>query len=165
MSKVKRPEPGTPVLDEDLTGMLGGGIAPAQLAPERIASMRSRILAGIADSTRVVRAEEGEWKQLLPGITIKTLHVDREQGTQTSLWRLEPGARIPRHPHSRDEECLVLEGSITHDGATYRQGDFLHTRPGLRHKEFIAPNGALLMIRSERIPSALLLKLASRLST
>ena len=163
MSRPKKPAPDSQVLDAESIAALGAAIAPAQLAPERIAGMRKRIMAGIADSTRVVRAGEGEWKELLPGITIKTLHVDREHGTQTSLWRLAAGARIPRHPHSKDEECLVLEGSITHDGETYGQGDYLHTRPGLRHQEFVAPHGALLMIRSERIPNALLLKLASRL--
>jgi anti-sigma factor ChrR (cupin superfamily) len=164
MSKAKKPAPESTALDRESIAALATAIGPAQLAPERIASMRSRIMSGIADATRVVRAGDGEWKELLPGITIKTLHVDREQGTQTSLWRLAAGARIPRHPHSKDEECLVLEGSITHDGETYRQGDYLHTRPGLRHKEFVAPHGALLMIRSERIPGALLLKLASHLS-
>jgi anti-sigma factor ChrR (cupin superfamily) len=121
------------------------------------------VIEAAAGSTQVLRAGEGEWLRLLPGVTIKTLHVDREHGTQTSLWRLEAGARIPPHPHTKDEECLVLEGSITHDGVRYRQGDFLFTRPGLRHKDFIAPEGALLMIRSERIPHALLLRLASHL--
>lgn len=164
MSKAKNADKAPSALDAATIAGLAAAVAPVTLPPERIASMRSRIAAGIADSTRVVRAGEGEWQELLPGITIKTLHVDREHGTQTSLWRLAAGARIPRHPHSKDEECLVLEGSITHDGETYRQGDFLHTRPGLRHKEFVAPQGALLMIRSERIPGALLLKLASHLS-
>jgi anti-sigma factor ChrR (cupin superfamily) len=164
MSKAKKPAPDRTALDPESIAALAAAVAPVPLAPERLAGMRSRIMAGIAESTRVVRAGDGEWKELLPGITIKTLHVDREHGTQTSLWRLAAGARIPRHPHSKDEECLVLEGSITHDGETYRQGDYLHTRPGLRHKEFVAPQGALLMIRSERIPSALLLQLASRLS-
>lgn len=164
MSERKNPAADSPALDAASAAALSAAIAPATLAPARVASMRSRIMAGIAESTRVIRAAEGNWQELLPGITIKTLHVDREQGTQTSLWRLAAGARIPRHPHTKDEECLVLEGSITHDGETYRAGDFLHTRPGLRHKEFVAPDGALLMIRSERIPSALLLKLASHLS-
>lgn len=163
MSKPKPPAAPPPALDAKTVATLAAAIAPAPLSAERVADLRRRVLAGVADSTRVVRAADGEWKQLLPGITIKTLHVDRDQGTQTSLWRLAAGARIPRHPHTRDEECLVLEGTITHDGITYGQGDFLHTRPGVRHKEFVAPHGALLLIRSERIPGALLLKLASLL--
>ncbi len=123
--------------------------------------MRERILDAAAPATTtVVRANEGEWKKLLPGITIKTLHMDGENGTQTSLWRLEPGARVPPHPHSKDEECMVLEGSIIHDGKTYTQGDFLVAKPGVRHKDFLAPQGALLMIRGERIPNKLLLGIA-----
>lgn len=152
------------VLDPHTLGALGAAITPAPLPPERVADLRARVLAGAAASTQVVRADEGEWMALLPGVRIKTLHVDREHGTQTSLWRLDAGARIPPHPHTKDEECLVLEGAITHDGVLYRQGDFLFTRPGLRHKDFVAPEGALLMIRSERIPPALLLRLMSHLS-
>jgi anti-sigma factor ChrR (cupin superfamily) len=163
MSKRNQITPEPEVLDQDSLGALGAAVAPANLPPERIASLRARVMAGVAGTTQVLRATEGEWRRLLPGVTIKTLHVDREHGTQTSLWRLEAGARIPPHPHTKDEECLVLEGAITHDGVQYRQGDFLFTRPGLRHKDFVAPEGALLMIRSERIPHALLLRLASHL--
>jgi len=164
MSRRRQTPPEPEVLDQESLGTLGAAIAPADLPPERIAGLRARVMAGIADTTQVLRADQGEWKRLLPGVTIKTLHVDREHGTQTSLWRLDAGARIPPHPHTKDEECLVLEGSITHDGVLYRQGDFLFTRPGLRHKDFVAPEGALLMIRSERIPNALLLRLASHLT-
>ncbi len=163
MTKAKKPDTDPGVLDPQSLAALAAAIAPAEVAPERRARMRERIMAGVADTTLVVRAGEGEWKELLPGISIKTLHIDRDQGTQTSLWRLAAGARIPRHPHSKDEECLVLEGSITHDGSEYGPGDYLFTRPGIRHKEFVAPRGALLMIRSERIPNSLLLRLASRL--
>ncbi|HXN10482.1 MAG TPA: cupin domain-containing protein [Steroidobacteraceae bacterium] len=164
MSRPKNTTPEPEVLDPQSLGTLSAAIAPAAMAPERVADLRERVMAGVAGTTQVLRAADGEWKQLLPGVKIKTLHVDREHGTQTSLWRLAAGARIPPHPHTKDEECLVLEGSITHEGIVYGQGDFLFTRPGLRHRDFIAPEGALLMIRSERIPNALLLRLASHLS-
>ena len=163
MSKLKRGKPEAPALDEASIAALSEAVRAAKLAPESIASMRRRVMAAAAGDTEVVRAGEGAWQDLLPGISVKTLHVNREDGTQTSIWRLAAGARIPRHPHSKAEECLVLEGSITHDGTVYRAGDYLYTRPGLRHKEFVAPEGALLMIRSERIPNALLLRLASHL--
>jgi anti-sigma factor ChrR (cupin superfamily) len=124
--------------------------------------MRANVMASLsAAPTQVVRASEGEWKTLLPGITVKTLHVDREQGTQTSMWRLAAGARIPRHPHSKDEECLVLEGEIVHAGSRYGPGDYLYARAGVRHTEFTTPNGALLLIRSERLPSSWLLWIAA----
>ena len=153
--------PDDAALDKTTLARLSDAVAsvtpPAAIAKR----MRERILDAAAPATTtVVRANEGEWKKLLPGITIKTLHMDGENGTQTSLWRLEPGARVPPHPHSKDEECMVLEGSIIHDGKTYTQGDFLVAKPGVRHKDFLAPQGALLMIRGERIPNKLLLGIA-----
>lgn len=147
-------------LDQATLAKLADAIAAVTPPAALAARMRERVMAAATTETHAIRAAEGEWKNLLPGITIKTLHIDIEQGTQTSLWRLQAGARIPPHRHSKDEECLVLEGSIIHDGQAYTQGDFLFAKPGARHKDFIAHTDALLMIRGERIPNKLLLNLA-----
>ena len=132
------------------------GVTPAQAPPRANAqALRERILAAASrPRTQVVRAHEGEWVPFVPGIRIKTLRRDEADGTQTSLWRIEPGAQVPPHPHTREEECLVLEGSVIHDDIEYFPGDFLLAPPGERHKPFLAPRGALLMIRSELIPDA-----------
>jgi anti-sigma factor ChrR (cupin superfamily) len=139
---------------DDLLLAALAGLVPAQApAPEAASALRARILADARRMrTKVVRADEGEWKPFVPGIRIKTLRRDAAEGTQTSLWRIEPGAAVPPHPHTREEECLVLEGSVIHDGVEYFPGDFLLAPPGERHHPFEAPNGALLMIRSELIP-------------
>jgi len=147
-------------LDETILAALSDAVEPIAPPESTAARMRERVMKAAAPTTTVVRADEGEWKKLLPGITVKTLHLDTAQGTQTSLWRLEPGARVPPHPHSKDEECLVLEGSIIHDDKIYHQGDFLLAKAGVRHGDFVAPEGALLMIRGERIPNKLLLNIA-----
>ena len=119
----------------------------------RAASLRARILDSARRSrTQVVRADEGDWTPFLPGIHIKTLRRDPHSRTQTSLWRIDPGAIIPPHPHSSEEECLVLSGSVVHDGVQYRTGDYLLAAPGERHKTFTSPDGALLMIRGELLP-------------
>ena len=161
MKKPTRKPLGKSALDEQTVALLAKAVAPLTPPPALAARMRDTIMARAQQSeTVVVRAAAGEWKKLLPGITVKTLHLDVQQGIQTSLWRLEPGARVPPHPHAKEEECLILEGSIVHDGVVYSQGDFLFAKPGERHQDFISPNGALLMIRGERIPHRLLLKLA-----
>ncbi|MFY2764629.1 cupin domain-containing protein [Arenimonas sp. MALMAid1274] len=141
-----------PENDELLAAVLG--LVPPQLPPpDQAAALRERVLAEARRvRTRVIRADEGEWKPFVPGIRIKTLRRDEADGTQTSLWRIEPGASVPPHPHTREEECLVLEGSVIHDEIEYFPGDFLLAPPGERHKPFLAPRGALLMIRSELIP-------------
>jgi anti-sigma factor ChrR (cupin superfamily) len=149
-------------LDPDTIAKLGAALTRGTVELELSARMRARVMASLSTpATDVVRAADGEWKDLLPGVTVKTLRVDREQGMQTSLWRLAPGARIPRHPHSKDEECLVLEGEIEHESKLYAAGDYLYARAGVRHSEFTAPKGALLMIRSELLPSSWQLWLAA----
>ena len=48
-----------------------------------------------------------------------------------------------------------------HEGAHYGPGDYLFSTPGVRHSEFMAPEGALLWIRSELLPSPWLLWIAA----
>lgn len=136
-----------------LLAALSGLLPDESPSPEASASLRARIVAEAGRMrTQVVRAGEGEWKPFVPGIRIKTLRRDEAAGTQTSLWRIEPGASVPPHPHTHEEECLVLEGSVIHGGVEYFAGDYLLAPAGERHKPFLAPRGALLMIRSELIP-------------
>lgn len=142
-----------PPLDDLRLAALAGLLPPVAPAPEVATRLRGRVLAEAASPrTRVLRAQEGEWRPLVPGILIKTLRRDEAEGTQTSLWRIAPGASVPPHPHSREEECLVLEGSVVHRGIEYFPGDFLLAAPGERHAPFTSPRGALLMIRSELVP-------------
>ena len=151
MSDSKTRNPQRP--DASVFAALAQALAPREPAADARQRMRQRILADAArPRTRVLRAAEGEWTPLVPGIVIKTLRRDERAGTQTSLWRIEPGAAVPPHPHTQEEECLVLEGSIIHDGSEYFPGDFLLAPRGERHQAFLAPRGALLLIRSELIP-------------
>lgn len=140
--------------DRDWLALALAGLLPdAPPAPERAAALRARILARARTGrARAVRAEEGDWVPFLPGIRIKTLRLDAQAGTQTTLWHIDPGASIPAHPHSHEEECLVLSGSIVHEGVAYHAGDFLLAAPGERHQEFSCPGGALLLIRGECLP-------------
>jgi anti-sigma factor ChrR (cupin superfamily) len=139
---------------DDLLLAALAGLTPAEAPPPaRAAALRERLLAAAArPRTVVLRADEGEWVPFVPGIRIKTLRRDEADGTQTSLWRIDPGAQVPPHPHTREEECLVLEGSVVHDGVEYFAGDFLLAPPGEPNNPSRAPRGALLMIRSELIP-------------
>lgn len=142
-------------IDETLLSALAG-LVPEKV-PDRAASsaLRARILAQARQMrTQVIRANDGEWVPFVPGILIKTLRRNEAEGTQTSLWRIEPGASVPPHPHTHEEECKVMEGSVVHDDVEYFPGDFLLAPVGERHKPFFAPKGALLLIRSELLPDA-----------
>lgn len=144
--------------DDEATGALLDALAPVALAFPRHAALRARVLAIAAPpgsvipaqaGAVVVRAGERPWLAFLPGVKLQPLRVDRERGTQTSLWRLAAGATIPPHDHTGEEECLVLEGSVDFEGKLYVAGDYLLAPPGLHHTAFVSPAGALLMIRGE----------------
>jgi anti-sigma factor ChrR (cupin superfamily) len=141
----------------DLLAAVLAAIPDGRMQPDRRARLRERVLARAAAKEpeplmQILRADQGAWRTFLPRIQLKLLRLDRERGTQTSLWRLEPGAVIPAHDHDGEEECLILEGGVTWDDVVYGPGDYLLARPGLRHTAFHSEQGALLMIRSELTP-------------
>ena len=147
--------------DALLLAALAGLVPEADPGIDARGRMRAALMAKVAKpepTTHVLRAGQGEWMPLLPGIHIKTLRIDREKGTQTTLWRVDPGARVPPHPHSHEEECLVIEGSIIQNGIEYLPGDYLLADPGEKHAPFDAPRGALFLIRGELVPDPSVLK-------
>jgi quercetin dioxygenase-like cupin family protein len=133
----------------DLTDDMRSRQAP--LDEQRKARMRDRLLARAGQEMEVVRGETSDWRRFLPGIEVKLLHVDAVHGMQTALWRMAPGSRIPAHPHSQDEECFLLEGSLEHRGQRYRAGDYMLAPAGSRHSAISSPEGALMLIRGERV--------------
>ena len=147
--------------DALLLAALAGLVPDAEPGADARGRMRASLMAKVSKptpTTHVLRADEGEWNPLLPGIHIKTLRIDREKGTQTTLWRLDPGARVPPHPHTHEEECLVIEGSIIQNGIEYLPGDYLLAEVGEKHATFDSPRGALFLIRGELVPDVSVLK-------
>ncbi len=138
--------------DEVLLAALAGLLPDAHPPAARARALRARLLAAAGgQGARLLRAGEGAWHPFLPGISLRLLHLDEAAGTQTALWRLAPGAVVPPHPHSHEEECLVLEGSVVQEGVEFAAGDFLVVAAGQWHPAFRSPGGALLMIRGERL--------------
>jgi len=125
--------------------------ASACLDANKREAMRERLLDRAGREMVVTRREEQRWQSFLPGIRVKILHTDTEAGVQTALWRLDAGARIPAHPHDQDEECYVLEGSLEHRGERFEAGDYMMAPAGSRHSQIRAPEGAIMLIRGERV--------------
>ena len=113
--------------------------------------LRQRLLSRVDAEAEPQRAS-APWVPTFEGVDVQTLSFDPQARQQITLWRLAPGARIPRHTHSAREECLVLEGSILHAGQHHPAGDFLVAEAGSRHQPFDSPEGALLLIRGEPVP-------------
>jgi anti-sigma factor ChrR (cupin superfamily) len=146
-------EPRERSLDAESAALLAAELAARPLPAEAAGNLHARLLARTADATQALpRTPAAAWFTAFEGVEVQTLRFDAATRQQITLWRLLPGARIPRHTHSEREECLVLEGAILHGGQCHPAGDFLVAEAGSRHQPFESPEGALLLIRGEPVP-------------
>ncbi len=64
----------------------------------------------------------------------------RRDGAIASLFRLQPGARYPRHRHGGDERLLMLQGGVRFDdGSCADAGDAVESVPGTAHSFEVLP--------------------------
>ena len=118
-----------------------------------IARVRAVVMDAVTKQTgalhHTVRAGDGEWRQLAPGVHRKLLW---ERGVAAScLLRLDPGTTFPSHAHPIDEECLMLEGSLQiGSDLVLRQGDFHVGLSGVEHETVSTADGCLCFLRTAR---------------
>jgi quercetin dioxygenase-like cupin family protein len=149
-----RPPPRMGGFPVDVLKALAGAVAPAELGAEQRQQLRQRVLkhageSATPDGTFTLRASQGRWVQLSPGVEVRVLRLDKAGGTHTSLFRMQPGGQIPAHRHSKDEEFFVLQGEC-HIGALKLSAGDAHTAPaGSQHGIVTTRTGVLVMLRGE----------------
>jgi quercetin dioxygenase-like cupin family protein len=119
---------------------------------ERCRALRSRVLARFASrgqSAHTVRAGEGEWRALAPGVLVKLLRGDAARGSMTAYIRMLPGSSLEPHDHAQTEECLVIEGEMFIGGHRLAAGDMHVAAAGTAHPCITSPRGALMLVRAE----------------
>jgi anti-sigma factor ChrR (cupin superfamily) len=111
-------------------------------------------LSPVSPSRRVpelltLRSGEGDWEETsVPGVSIRTLYVDRERDQYTALVRMSAGSSYPRHVHGGPEHCLVLEGDLQIGDEVRHPGDYQVAPAGSRHGVQTTERGCLLFITS-----------------
>lgn len=93
-----------------------------------------------------VRAYDGVWKPMGPGVEFKLLFADPATGLNTTLVRMAPGATLPEHFHHDSEQCLVMEGDIGWGELSYKAGDFVVQGKHTHHPEIRSQSGVLMLI-------------------
>lgn len=96
-----------------------------------------------------IRRRDGHWERIAEGVEKKVLFVDRDQGSESYLLRLLPGARLPAHPHRMAEECMMLEGEFSIGELRLTAGDYHAISAGTVHPEIFSETGGLAYIRGE----------------
>jgi anti-sigma factor ChrR (cupin superfamily) len=103
--------------------------------------------AGLPAGVTLLRAQEGQWEETpYPGVLRRWLHRGAG-GARTFLLKMAPGAVLPAHPHTADEECLVLEGDVRSFDLEMRAGDFFRGRAGTMHQPSTTSGGCLLLLQ------------------
>ncbi|HUQ91946.1 MAG TPA: cupin domain-containing protein [Bryobacteraceae bacterium] len=111
-----------------------------------------KILPGFREEIpgfHVLRAGTGVWTPTaIEGIQSMLLSFDREADLVTTLLKMAPGASFPRHHHSKEEQCWVLQGDVSHlNGEIAMQaGDFVRAMPGTDHAPITTRNGCVLLL-------------------
>lgn len=97
----------------------------------------------------VKKAAEREWSATgYPGIE-RSLFRNNDTGGRSSVVRLVPGARFPRHAHDGTEEVVVLSGLVDIGGVSLAAGDYLFTSPGEEH-DVLAVAEAVIFVSSQK---------------
>jgi anti-sigma factor ChrR (cupin superfamily) len=93
-----------------------------------------------------IRAAEGEWRELSPGVHMKQLFVDQATSTITSVYKMLPGAQVPMHQHKGIEQCYVMEGDCRINDEVLGPGDFTCAMSGSVHDTLHTQGGTMLLI-------------------
>ena len=138
------------VLDRATVRRIAGSLSAGELPRAQRNSMRERITSRIAGGSSGAAQEPSVgWQAFWPNVWVKVLRQDIHNKTQTTLLRVLPGGVVPAREHTRDEECLVLEGEVFIGGHRIGQGDLHVATPDTRHRDITTRTGAMLMVRSE----------------
>jgi quercetin dioxygenase-like cupin family protein len=107
----------------------------------------SRTKAGLKGLT-FIKASEGAWRVLAPGVTAKVLSFDPASRRTTALLRFAPETSYAPHRHTEVEELYVLEGGCSIAGREMTVGDYHRAEAGTEHYDTSTDEGCLLLVMS-----------------
>jgi anti-sigma factor ChrR (cupin superfamily) len=95
-----------------------------------------------------IKASEGTWRGIAPGVMAKLLSFDPTSRRTTTLLRFAPGIRYAPHRHTAVEELYVLEGGCSIAGREMAVGDYHRAEAGTVHHDTSTDEGCLLLVIS-----------------
>lgn len=95
-----------------------------------------------------IKAMEGTWREIAPGVRAKVLSFDLVSRRATTLLRFSPGTRYAPHRHTETEELYVLQGGCSIAGREMAVGDYHRAESGTEHYDTSTEEGCLLLVVS-----------------
>ncbi len=110
--------------------------------------IRSMIPGPSSNGLTFVKASEGTWRRIAPGVMAKLLSFDPISRRTTTLLRFAPDTRYAPHRHTALEELYVLEGGCSIAGREMAVGDYHRAEAGTEHHDTSSDDGCLLLVIS-----------------
>ena len=110
------------------------------------ADVKQKVLRAVSLPGRTVRASEGKWVAIAPGVRLKKLSSDRSRNTVTVLMEMQPGSAVPPHEHRHAEDSYIISGSARLGDLVLFAGDFHHVDAGTRHESIVSDDGCLALL-------------------
>lgn len=77
---------------------------------------------------------------------MRLIYQDAGTGSMSVMTKIEPGATIPAHRHSKaDETVFVLSGDFIEAGTVYSSGTFFFGKAGAPHGPHKSPGGCVVI--------------------
>ncbi|MFN8682362.1 cupin domain-containing protein [Paracoccus sp. P2] len=106
--------------------------------------MTDKIVNPPEKASHFIAASQMDWVPSgVDKISMKILYKD-DDGRSTIMFKMEPGAVVPLHEHTKLEQTYVLEGSLEDDEGKCGAGDFVWRPAGNTHIAH-SPNGAVIL--------------------
>ncbi len=107
-------------------------------------AQRLHVAPGIA----IVKPSTATWQPhpKLAGVTQKIVHRDPRSGLFTALFKLAPGAQVPRLRHAMTEEAYVVSGVASFDGQDLEAGDYLRAEAETIQPTLTTKHGCTLFL-------------------
>lgn len=99
-----------------------------------------------------VRASEGAWRDgPTDGVAMKPIFSDPARQAYTSLVRMRPGTRLPRHRHLTTEQVYMIEGDGHVTGHVLGPGDYYQMPAGSVHEVSYTEGGCTFLLIASRV--------------
>jgi quercetin dioxygenase-like cupin family protein len=120
---------------ESLLAPLAMFAPPASPPGDALEKIEARIdaRARLEALSRTLRAAEGDWIKVSPGLRVKIVERDEARQRQTVLLDIDAGATYPAHTHPQEEEIFMISGDLTIGPHLLEPGDFHVSPAGSRH--------------------------------
>jgi len=119
---------------------------------DRLSDAEAQWWQAAQNASRAAAPPACHWFKHLQGVEVAVLQA--HGGVASMLVRIAPGAVVPDHGHSLDEDCFMLDGDMFLGDILMRAGDYQLAPTGCQHVGIASDSGGLFYVHGAALPTA-----------